>query len=42
MDLKVEEHGSIRVEQGDGREAEVEVVEPSCRVVALPEEEVRW
>jgi len=41
MDLKVEEHGSIRAEQGDGRE--VEVVEPSCRVVVLPEEEeVRW
>lgn len=40
MDLEVEDHGSIREERGDGRE--VEVVEPSCRVVVLPEEGVRW
>lgn len=41
MDLEVEEHGSIRAEREDGRE--VEVVELSCRVVVLPEEEeVRW
>lgn len=37
MDLEVEEHGSIREEREDGRK--VEVVEPSCRVVVLPEEE---
>jgi hypothetical protein len=41
MDLEVEDHGSIRAEREDGRE--VEVVEPPCRVVVLPEEEgVRW